>query len=554
MSSSFDIWKMLAGVAIFLLGMNFLEETSRHLAGRSFKLFLKKHTANRFKAIFGGTIVTGVLQSSSVVNLMVLAFVGAGVIKMQNALAIILGANLGSTFNSWIIATVGFNFNIESFALPVAGVSGIAMMLINKESRWHQWCKLIFGLSFLFIGLNYIKTGIEDTMKQVDLSLLNEQPAILFLLLGFLITSLIQSSSATVAIALSALHVNAIGLFSATAIVLGSEIGTTIKLVLASMKGLTAKKRVALGNLLFNIISTVIIFIFLHPVNRFITDVAGIKDNLVALVFFQSLVNVAGIVLFYPFLGVFGRFLEKRFQGNTDEQLFISKTSTADAGLALDALEKQTQHFIFHVLKFTENVFEVENKSPENMLNKNFQRKTIMEKYEYIKTMHGEMHGFVIQLQPAAMTKNEALRLAQIVSCVRNCMYAAKSIRDALHDIEQLHNSSNDTKYNFYLRTKEKIESFSRQLYEMMEQPNADKNFETITGIFKSTQEGYTQSLEELYKEGMDKHVNQVEISTLINFNREMYTAFKSFVFALKDYLLEPEKADYFEDLPGFIR
>src|SRR5690242_9293896 len=105
-----DIWKSLAGIAIFLLGMNFLEEGITHLAGRSFKVFLKNQTKNNLKAIVGGAIVTGVLQSSSVVNLLVLAFVGTGVIKMKNALGLILGANLGSTLTSWIIVIVGFSF------------------------------------------------------------------------------------------------------------------------------------------------------------------------------------------------------------------------------------------------------------------------------------------------------------------------------------------------------------------------------------------------------------------------------------------------------------
>ncbi|MBU9937438.1 MAG: Na/Pi symporter, partial [Ferruginibacter sp.] len=246
---STDIWKLLAGVAIFLLGMRFLEDSLQQLAGRSFKLFLKKQTASKPKAVLGGALVTGILQSSSVVNLMVLAFVGAHVMPMQNALAVVLGANLGTTLSNWIIATVGFNFNIEYIAYPLAGVFGIGMTLVKKESFLYKWSKFLFGFGFLFIGLNFMKTGMEDTVKQVDLAAFNHYPVIFFLLLGFIITSLIQSSTATMAILLSALHANAIGLFAATAVALGSEAGTSIKLLLASVKGLPDKKRVAYGNL-----------------------------------------------------------------------------------------------------------------------------------------------------------------------------------------------------------------------------------------------------------------------------------------------------------------
>jgi phosphate:Na+ symporter len=555
MSLSLEIWKLLTGIAIFLLGMNFLEDGLRQLAGRPFKLFLKKQTSGKLKAIGGGALVTAILQSSSVVSLMVLAFVGAGVIGMKNALAIILGANLGTTFNSWIVATIGFNFNIESFALPIAGVSGILMMLANKESRLYHWCRLLFGFSFLFVGLNYIKTGMEDAVHQVNLSSLNEQPVIVFLLAGFLITSLIQSSSATVAITLSALHANAIGLFAATAIVLGSEIGTTIKLVLASIKGLAAKKRVALGNLLFNIINTFIILLFLFPINRFITDIAGIRNNLVALVFFQSLVNFTGIILFYPFLDMFGKFLEKRFTKTDKETLFIHKVKAADTELALAALENETQHFIYHVAYFTLDALD----KPTTILNsillyRDFGSKKIMEKYEYIKHLHGEIYRYSLQLQNLVTEKDISARLNHLTSSSRNAMYAAKNLKDAFPDIEQLKKSSNDIKYNFYCQTSKRILEFYEESIRLLISGRPEIYFKQLTSIYKSVQEGYRATLKELYKEGLAKNLNEIEFSTLLNFNREMYTSEKSILFALKDYLLDEKESVYFDELPGFIR
>ena len=205
MELSFDIWKILAGIAIFLLGMNMLEEALQFLAGRPFKLFLRKHTQHKLKAIGAGAVVTALLQSSSIVNLMLLAFVGSGIIQMQNGLAMMLGSNIGTTFTSWIVATVGFEFNIERFALPVTGVAGIAMVLLNKHSKWFQLSKFFFGFSFLFVGLNFMKTAVEAMVQQTDLSRFNEYPVILFLLIGLLITTLIQSSSATIALVLAAL-------------------------------------------------------------------------------------------------------------------------------------------------------------------------------------------------------------------------------------------------------------------------------------------------------------------------------------------------------------
>ncbi|MGZ8523287.1 MAG: Na/Pi cotransporter family protein [Chitinophagaceae bacterium] len=554
MSTSLDIWKMLAGVAIFLLGMNFLEEGLKRLAARPFKLFLKKQTSNKAKAVAGGAIITGLLQSSSIVNLMVLAFSGAGMIKLRHALAIILGANLGSTLTSWLLVTIGFNLNIESFALPGTGVFGILMLLANKEKKWYQWCKLLFGFSFMFLGLNYIKSGVEGAVQQVDLSSLNHQPLILFLLAGLLVTTLVQSSSATVAIVLSLLHVNAISFLSAAAIVLGSEIGTTIKLVLASVKGSATKKRVALGNLLFNVITAGIIFIFILPITRLIDEIMVTGNNLVALVLFQSLVNIVSILLFYPFLSNLGHFLEKWFTGNDDESLFIGKVSITDPELALEALEKETRHFIFHVMNFIASALDARKVMLEEMMYKNFQSRTVMEKYNYIKQLHGEIHAYFVKLQTVSNPGMDPERLEHLISSVRNCMYAAKNIRDALMDIEQLRNSSNDMKYNFYLATKQKIESFFDEINILLQEQHRKGNLENITRLYRDIQGGYTKSLQELYKEGTARHLSELEISTLINFNREMYTAFKSMIFAIKDYLLDSKEADHFDELPGFIR
>ncbi|MBL0146237.1 MAG: Na/Pi cotransporter family protein [Chitinophagaceae bacterium] len=301
MDASFSIWKMLAGVAFFLLAMNFMEASLKHLANRKFKLFIKYQTHNKLKAIGGGAIATGLLQSSSIVNLLVLSMVGAGVVQMENALAIILGSNLGSTFSSWIVALFGFDYNIENLMLPIAGVAGILMAFINTESKKYLWLKFMFSLAFLFIAFGFIKTGMEGFVKQTDLSVFTQYPVIIFLLLGVLLTAIVQSSSATMALALSALYTNAISLYVATAIILGSEIGTTLKLFFVPANGIAAKKRVALGNFLFNCITVFFIFILLWPINNLITNVLKITNKLFALVFFQTFINFCSIILFTPF-------------------------------------------------------------------------------------------------------------------------------------------------------------------------------------------------------------------------------------------------------------
>ena len=554
MFASFDIWKILAGVAIFVIGVKFLEESLQELAGRPFKLFLKKQTQNKLKAIGGGAVVPAVLQSSSIVGLMVLAFVGAGIIQMQNALAIILGANLGTTISNWMIALIGFKVNIENIALPVVGIAGLGYVIFDRSSRLHNWSRFLLGFSFLFVGLGYIKTGIEEIVQQLDLKQYENSPAIIFFLIGFVVTTIIQSSSATMAITLSALFAGAINLYDSMAITLGSEVGTTIKLFIASIKGSAVKKRVALGNFLINIITVSVVLAFLSPVNRLITEVFSIKDDLIALVFFQSLVNIIGIILFYPFLNLLGRFLEKKFRSADDETMFIHKVDVKEPSTALDALAKETSHFIIIVCNYVMNTFDVKDEiQKEISLNKKFLEQNIPGKYDYIKFLYGEIHSYYIQIQKITSDKESVEKLDRLMSSVRNAMYAAKNFKDALPDKEQLQNSSNDIKFAFYNQSKEEVRKFCEAIQELLSKDEQDLT-KGLSKIYKSVTSGYTATLQHLYKEGTTGHVNETEITTMLNFNREIFTGFKSLVFAAKDYLLDKDQSKQFDELPGFIR
>lgn len=551
---SIDFWKMLAGIAIFLIGMRGIEEALGQLSGRRFKLFLKKQTTNKLKGITGGAVVTGILQSSSLVNLMVLAFVGAGVITMPNALSVILGSNLGTTLSSWLVATLGFKTNIENLAIPVIGLAGIAYALLNRETRWHRWSLFFLGFSFLFFGLGMMKTGMSGLVNGINLARYQDAPALVFFLMGFLITSLIQSSSAMVAITLSALHAGAITLFDATAIVLGAEIGTTMKLFLASFHGIAAKRRVALGNFMFNGINVLIFLILLTPVNQLITRVSGIRDNLIALVVFQTLVNLSGIILFYPFLGMLSRFLIRRFQNSDDETLFIHGVNPADSAISLFALENETRHLIYRDIDFLLSGLGARNEWSASMgLKKSYLEKPLPERYEHIKFLHGEIHGYAIRMQHAMTGEIDLGRLDRLVAAVRNCMYSAKSMKDALPDSAQLQRSSNDTKYDFFLKTQQITLRFGRELFQIVS-GREDNKAAALAGLYTDIINGYTASLRHLYTESISVQLSETEISTLLNFNREVVTAFKSLLFAAKDFLLDKNQSKYFEDLPGFIR
>lgn len=555
MPSWIDIGQMLAGIAFLLMAMQMMEDSLRQLAGRNFKLFLKKQTGNKFKALGGGAMVTALLQSSSIVNMLVLTLAGTGVVNMENALALILGANLGTTLNSWMVALLGFNFNVESFAIPVAGITGIAVAFGREREKWWLWMKFLFSLAFLFIAIGFIRSGMEEFVKKTDLSLFHFYPRIVYLLLGILLTAIVQSGSVTIALVLTALHSGVISLPIAMAIVLGSEIGTTLKFFLVSAKGPPVKERIAWGNFIFNIVGTGVLFFFLPQLSLLITNTFGIHDDLIALVFFQSFVNGFMILLFFPFLKSFGRFLLNRFPRREYEPSQIGRIPVIDPDIALETLETETKQFINMVLCYILDAFRLSGVLPnENLPPKQFNEMDVSEKYIYIKHFHGELHGFYLKSLNISTQKEGTERLEQLVSSIRNSMYAAKSIKDTLSDLDQMRNSSNDVKYGFYTHSTERCELICRLLNHLLFETGKGSKLEQIKSLYSTITEGYSENLQLLYKESLARLVNETEISTLINFNREIHSAYKSIVIALKDYLLTESEGEFFDNIPGFIR
>ena len=552
MNESINLWQVLAGVAVFMLGMRFLEESLQSLAGRSFKLFLKKNTANRFRAVAGGSAITAVLQSSSVVNLLVLAFVGASLLTMQNALAVILGANFGTTISNWVIATVGFSFQISDFAYPLTGVAGIALAISKTGTRFYNWSKFFLGFSFIFLGLAFIRTGIEEVIVTFNFSGFANKSSFIHLLAGFIITSLIQSSSATMAIILSLLHAKGIDLQTAMVITLGSEVGTTVKVVLASLGSNAVKKQVAAGNLFFNVIVVAIIFVFLSPVHYLFTEIIAIRNPLISLVAFQSFINLACIVLFLPVLPKISTYLQKIFIHEDDHAFYISKVSPSVPDIALGALENEARRFLKLELYFTIKSFSLDRKlddmPPDS---KEFADEEISKQYEYLKTLHGKIHAFNSGLLQHNLNESESHTLEKLIGCVRNTMYAAKSIHDAKSDIHQLKNSSKDEKYNHYQAVRDKVIEFCEKVNGLMVHPDP---YEELLNLYRSTVDDYEQSLHNLYNGSLSLNLDTIEVSTLLNFNREMVSAFKSVLFAMKDLVLDEGRGDEFEALPGFIR
>lgn len=550
-----NLLKLSAGIGLFLFAMYLIEESLKNLSGRNFKLFLQKITKSKLGSILGGAIVTGVLQSSSMVSLMVLSFVGAGIITMRNALAVILGANFGTTFDSWIVATLGFKFNIDIISYPIIFTGGLLIVLLGSKKNIKYYSFFLIGFGLLFIGLSFMKTSMAAQVASFDFSQYENTSLSLFLIIGFVITLLVQSSSLTMAITLSALYAGAISFPASAAIVLGSETGTTIKLLLSAIGGTASKKRVVLGNFIFNISTTIIIFLFIQSILDFIINLLGISDPLIGLVTFSTLVNLIGIIIFLPFLNQFSNLLERFFKKSDQSLLaYLNNAQDEETITAIDLFKKETEYFIYNSFKYNTEQFEIDSSkflfnTEFDIINKNrkFLLKDSDEKYEILKQQQGELQAFYMKLRLKLDASQYAV-LSQLISSVRSSMHAVKSIKDIRTDINNLRKSSKNYKYDFFIRHKNETEALYIKLNDLINQ-DSSISFESLKIIYEEILNNYTAALNIFYKTAIDAAIEDIDIAMIINLNRELFTANKAMLMAIKDFVLGEKQSEEFNEI-----
>lgn len=284
--SFLDLLCLLGAVGLFLYGMKVMSEGLQKVAGDRLRNILGAMTKNRITGTITGFFITALIQSSSASTVMVVSFVNAGLMTLAQSMAVIFGANVGTTFTAWVIALFGFKVDISAMALPLIGLS--IPLLFSSKSKHKSIGEFVIGFAFLFMGLSLINKYVPDLQSNPEMFAFLQRYAsmgftsvILFWLVGLLITMVIQSSAATFAITLIMCSKGWITFDLACALVLGSNIGTTITPILASLSGNVAAKRTAMGHLLFNLLGTVWTLVVFYPfvdLNSWITQSIGQGD------------------------------------------------------------------------------------------------------------------------------------------------------------------------------------------------------------------------------------------------------------------------------------
>lgn len=334
----------LGGIGLFLFGMAVMTSGLRKLAGERLRLWLAKSTRNPVSGAVTGATVTALIQSSSATTVAAIGFVGAGLMTFTESLGVIFGANIGTTITGWMVALLGFKLKLSQAALPLLFVAALSY-LFKQNRKLRGFGKALAGFCLIFLGISFLQQGLagyEDVIDLSDWRAASFTGRLALVLVGIVLTLITQSSSATVATALTALHAGLLDLPQAAAVIIGADIGTTGTAALATIGGTTASRRTGFAHVIYNLMTGVAAFFFL-PVylaglDRLWPGMSEDSPEMVA-VGFHSLFNALGVVIALPFTKPFGRMIERIFPEKADplaspfDSKLLEVPSAAVAGL-----------------------------------------------------------------------------------------------------------------------------------------------------------------------------------------------------------------------------
>ncbi len=348
-----EFMEIASGVAIFLFGMFSLERGFHAFSGGLLEKTLQRSTDRFWKSLSFGIVSTTLMQSSSLVSVITISFLSAGMIGLRAGLGIIFGANLGTTTGAWLVAGVGLKVKISAFALPML-VFGV-ILAFQRSKALKGIGNILAGLGFLFLGIHFMKEGFETFKSTIDLAayaIPGYRGLFTFLLIGIIATVVMQSSHATLVLVITALASGQITYDNALALAIGANIGTTITAIIGAMGANVEGKRLAGGHLIFNVITGLIAIAAIHPFAAavgYVSDYAGIPaaDHSLRLAVFHTLFNLVGVIVMTPVLGPMARLLALALPTKEIELTrprFLTEEAVEFPETALKATRQETDH------------------------------------------------------------------------------------------------------------------------------------------------------------------------------------------------------------------
>lgn len=425
-----NCFSLIGSLGLFLFGMKTMSEGLEKFAGARLRNILAAMTKNRVMGVFTGILITALIQSSSATTVMVVSFVNAGLMTLAQSIGVIMGANIGTTVTAWIISAVGFKVDIAAFSIPLLAI-GLPLIFSGKSSK-KSIGEFVFGFSFLFMGLSYLQTSATnmDIGHYVAL-MLSHIPCdsfftiILFVIVGALVTMLVQASAATMAITLMLfdMHIPGFGFEQAAALAMGQNIGTTITAFMASLTANTQARRAALAHMFFNVFGVVVFLIFFYPacdaVNWMVNEFFGGSSNdLFKLSAFHTAFNIVNTLLLIGFVRQIEQFVCKvlPMKENQEEEYrlkFISAGLLSTAELSILEAKKEINSFAERCQRMFGIVEDLMYTEKEEDFTKQFSR---IEKYENITdNMEVEIANYLHKVSEGRLSDDSKGRIQRMM-------------------------------------------------------------------------------------------------------------------------------------------
>jgi len=510
------------GLGLFLFGMKTMSEGLQFAAGEKLKNILWKATNNRVKGVLTGFGITTIIQSSSATTVMLVSFVSAGLINLIQASGIVLGANIGTTVTGWIVAIIGFKVKIKAFALPAIAV-GYFVRFLNYEKAKH-WGDVLLGFGILFLGLSIMSGSVKELRgSETIMNFMSTYKAagifstVIVVLIGALITMVIQSSSATMAMTMTMAVAGIIDFYTACALILGENIGTTITANLAAIGSSVEARRTARVHLLFNILGVVwVLIVFKHifipfvdmmvPGNPF-SEVASERSRAIAdhMAAFHTSFNIMNTLLFLPFIQYLAKAAEKLVPGGNEPSemhlKYISTSIVSTPSININQARLEAKRMMEIVSDMFDRTMKLMD-NPGKKMGKNVEKILTMENHTDL--LEKEISSFLVRVSRDTLSEDQSNEISVLLQKVNDL----ESIGDQCESLMKLLRRKYDKKLDFSEKGIKEIEEIAAKVREFIDLLLAHSMDENVNIMPEA--EVLENRIDELRRELRKQHIKRL--------------------------------------------
>ena len=490
-----ELLTLIGALGFFIYGMKVMSDGIQKVAGSKMRSILSKMTSNRFLGITTGFILTALLQSSSATTVMIVSFVNAGLLSLVESIGVIMGANIGTTITAWLISLLGFKVKISAIALPIIAI-GFPMMFSSK-SNIKSWAEVLIGFALLFMGLDALKESVPNLKENTEfLAFLSSYAnmgiisTLIFIGVGTILTLVVQSSSAAMALTLVMCYEGYIPFELAAAMVLGENIGTTITANLAALVGNVHAKRAARAHFIFNIFGVIwMIFAFQFFINSIdsymisnmdLSPVSSVGESIavpIGLSIFHTTFNILNVLLLVWFVPLISRTVIRMqpSKGETDEEFHLEHIGGGLMQTAeLSVLEAQKEVIKFGKItsKLYNMILELRKETDSKKFNKLMER---IKKYEDITDrMEVEIADYLAKAAQGEMSDSASFKVRSMISIINDM----ERIGDICYQMSISIERKKERKAEFTAESKKSIEGLLNEVQKALDIMNKNLNSE----------------------------------------------------------------------------